>query len=301
MYCDECVDEFIAEWPLAYSANEAEFQRAGIDLNSFYSGSRLCQIFTKEDYDRLIVELSCPNCDSPLRGNFWPYHLPFDAPPTFVSDVQEIAQLAKRAPFLLLSHSLSGKVFELVKRISVDAPTQVVKDRLFRARKANITVSEDLSCFDFPPPDVVSEGRYNHAGRPVLYLASSIETCVAELRNSEALVASFSFTKALKIFDLLDIDSFDGEDHALVSALSFSALISAPENGKGWSRPAYVFTRFLADCAVFSGFDAIKYPSTRLSEQDGSYNLVLLKDDVCLQAAATDVAYHVHRPRVAAR
>ncbi|VWD57038.1 hypothetical protein BCO71171_06067 [Burkholderia contaminans] len=301
LYCDECFDEFVAEWPLAYSVRNAELQRAGIDLNTFYSGSRLGQVFTKADYDRLIVQLSCPNCGTPLRGNFWPYHLPFDAPPTFVSDVQEVGELAKRAPFLLLSHPLSRKVFELVKRVAADAPVRVVNDRLFRARTVNASVSEDIACFDFPPADVVSEGRYNHAGRPVLYLASSFKTCIAELRNTEAIVASFSFTKPLKIFDLLDIDTFEGEDHNLMGALTFSALISAPQNGEGWSRPAYVFTRFFADCATLFGFDAIRYPSTRLSDQDGSYNLVLLQDAPSLRSAATEISYQTHRPQTNAK
>lgn len=301
IYCDECLDEFIRDWPLAYSARKAELQCRGIDLDTFYSGGRLQEVFSKQDFDRLIAKMRCPNCCAPLGGtiSIWPYHLPFDAPPSFDSDVKEIGALAKHTPFLLLSHSLSLKVFDLVKRVSNYASAQSLSDRLYRARTVNVSVAEDLACFDFPPADVVSEGRYNHAGRPVLYLASSFKTCVAELRNAETLVASFNFTKPLKIFDLIDIDSFDAEDHSLIGALSFSTLTSAPENGKGWSRPAYVFTRFLADCAAFSGFDAIRYPSTRLSNQDGSYNLVLLKEDNSLRAFATNVAYQVYRPQAA--
>lgn len=298
MYCDECFDEFIAEWPLAYSAGEAKLQRAGIGLDVFYSGSRLNQVFAKADYDRLVVKLRCLNCDAPLRGNFWPYHLPFDAPPAFVTDVQEVAELAKRAPFLLLNHPLSQRVLELVEHVSIDAPVKVINDRLYRARRVDASVSEDLECFDFPPAAVVSEGRYNHAGRPVLYLASSFKTCIEELRDSEALVASFSFTTPLKIFDLLDVSFVEGEDQNLIAALSFSALISAPQNGEGWSRPAYVFTRFLADCARFFGFDAIRYPSTRLSRQDGSYNLVILNDDHSLLTTATEITFQVHLPRM---
>ncbi|MCH7269560.1 RES family NAD+ phosphorylase [Burkholderia gladioli] len=295
IYCDNCFDNFVAEWPLAYSARDAELQRAGIDHEVFYSGSRLNQLFTKKDYTRLIVKMSCPNCGAPLGGNFWPYHLPFNIPKTFVQDVREVGRLAKLAPFLLLSHPLSRRLFDLVRRVSITAPTQVVNDRLYRARSINASVSEDLACFDFPPAAVVSEGRYNHAGRPVLYLASSLKTCIAELRNAEALVASFNLTRPLKIFDLLDIDSFEGEDYDIMGALSFSALISAPHNKEGWNRPAYVFTRFLSDCATFFNFDAIKYPSTRLSDQDGSYNLVILKEDITLRATAREVTYQTHK------
>lgn len=69
MYCDECFDDFVAEWPLAYSARNAELQCAGIDLHTFYSGSRLREVFTKNDFERLIVQLRCANCHASLGGN----------------------------------------------------------------------------------------------------------------------------------------------------------------------------------------------------------------------------------------
>lgn len=300
-YCEGCLDNFIAEWPLAYSADKANLQRSMIDLNAFYSGGRLQEAFSKESFDRLIGQLDCPNCNAPLVGSICPYDLPFDAPASFDSDVREISDLAKRAPFLLLTHPLCKKVFELLKRTSDGALAQVVSDRLYRARILNTSVFENLACFDFPPANVVSEGRYNHAGRPVLYLASSFKVCLAELRNAETLIASFNFMKPLKIFDLVDLDSYEEKDFDLIGALSYSALISAPENGEGWNRPAYVFTRFVADCAAFFGFDAIKYPSTRLSTQDGCYNLVLLKNDISLSAAVTDTDFRFHRHPMTAK
>jgi hypothetical protein len=296
LYCDDCLDDFVAEWPLAYSAREAELQCGGIGLDTFYSGSRMHQAFTKEDFRRLIVKLECPNCGAPLGANIWPYHLPFDVPKNFHGEMHEIGELAKKAPFLLLTHTLSAKVFDLVKRASKDAAAEVVSERLYRARALDPSVKENLECFDFPPPHVVAEGRYNHAGRPVLYMASSEGTCAAELRNRAALVASFRLTCEMKVLDLLKTDAFSGDDHNLISALSYSALVSAPENGVGWNRPAYVFTRFLADCATFAGFDAVRYPSTRLSGQDGTYNIVVLNRDLLLTTYAAGVSFALHQP-----
>lgn len=79
---------------------------------------------------------------------------------------------------------------------------------------------------------------------------------------------------ALKVLDLATpYDSH--EDHSdLLNALAFSALLSTPQDGTGYKKPAYVFSRFVADCARSAGFDAIRYPSTRASAK--SYNLVIL-------------------------
>lgn len=98
----------------------------------------------------------------------------------------------------------------------------------------------------------------------------------------------------LKILDLVDLDRYEGEDHNLMGALSYSALVSAPTAGSDWDKAEYVFTRFLADCAAFAGFDAIKYPSTRLGSQDGSYNLVLLNPALKLDVNVSHVEYTTH-------
>lgn len=293
-YCDHCYDDFLKEWPLAYSAMEAKFQVACIDLDTFYSGSRLCQYFSQEDFRRLIVQLECRNCGADLDGNIWPYELPFSVPIGFVKLVGEISKIASYAPFLLLAHPFSVRIFELVKRLvgsTIEAPIQ---DRLYRARRMDFEIEKKIEVFDFPPAQFVGDGRYNHAGRPVLYIASSLTTCVEEMRKVNCLVMAFKFDRPLKIFDLVDLDSYDDEDEELLGALSYSALVSAPSVEEGWGKPAYVFTRFLADCAAYAGFDAIKYPSTRIASQDGSYNLVLLDRELTLADHVDEVSYDVY-------
>lgn len=290
-YCERCFDDLISRWPLAYSARRAELQRAGIDLSDFYAGGRIDQMFSEADFDRLMPRLDCPNCGSSLRGVIYPYELPFRVPNGFEDGVEEIARLSAKAPFLLLTHPLCQDVLGLVKRISANAQRQLVPDRLYRARKLDRGVAKSVTHFDFAPAHVVAEGRYNHAGRPVLYAASSRATCLAEMRQAECLVLSFRFLAPLKTLDLVALDGCQGHDAELMEALSYSALASAPENGEGWVKPAYVFTRFLADCASFSGFDAIRYPSTRLGSQDGSYDLVILNQALRLEHYGTDFEY----------
>ena len=106
----------------------------------------------------------------------------------------------------------------------------------------------------------------------------------------------FHLAPPIKTLDLIDIELDDDEEQELLSALCFSALASAPENGEGWDKPTYVFTRFLADCATYAGFDAIKYPSTRLSEQDGRFNLVILNRALSLAGNALNPNYARYDP-----
>lgn len=293
-YCDQCYDEFVATWPLAYSARDGEFQVAGIDLQAFFSGSRLRLHFSEADFKHLIVQLSCPTCGAALAGSIWPYHLPFNIPDNFDSDVEEIAKLAATTPFLLLQHPLCVRVFNLIQRLSTSTPMEKIAERLYRARRLGPGVGESVDAFDFAPPKIISEGRYNHAGCPVLYVASSSKTCVAEMRDAECLIMAYTLVPGIKTLDLIDIKSDDENDQELLSALCYSALASAPENSDGWNKPAYVFTRFMADCALYAGFDAIKYPSTRLSVQDGSFNLVILNRSLSLAANARDPEWVRH-------
>ena len=75
----------------------------------------------------------------------------------------------------------------------------------------------------------------------------------------------------IKEMNILDFGHQNLESDVL-GALVFSSLLSAPDTGQNWHRPAYTFSRFVADCATHAGFDAIKYPS---SVSPDGYNLVV--------------------------
>jgi hypothetical protein len=79
-----------------------------------------------------------------------------------------------------------------------------------------------------------------------------------------------------------------------LAVLAYSALTSAPRHGDGWSRAEYVFSRFVADCARHAGFDAIRYPSTRLDCE--GHNLAVLNDGKPQISAASIVTFHEIRP-----
>ena len=158
--CDACHDEFLAVWPYADSADDYHFQKTSIDLDSFYDGSFLRDEYLKQDFDRLVSQLRCPRCDSPLTGNIWPYEFPFRVPRSIEITVREVSTLADTTPFLLLEHAFCRDVLSSVRRLAASLPAKRIEQRLFRGRSlAHGVIDQELRHFDFPPPHVIQEGR----------------------------------------------------------------------------------------------------------------------------------------------
>lgn len=285
--CDSCYDDFIAKWPYAYSVDDAKFQCNSIGLDSFYSGSRLSEYYSKKEYDRLLPSILCPNCGESLTHNIWPYELPFDPPDDYEQTLEQIAERAVTTPFLLLEHPFCAKVRGVVQSLFRTTKKTASSDYFARGRSLPRKYKPTLRDFDFPPADKVPEGRYNHAGDPVLYLASSEEVCRAEMREAKSLcIARFRFPVELRILDLMNPHEQDGEQAKTLSFIVFSALLSARSKDRGYERPEYVFSRFLKDCALSAGFDAIRYPSTRMG--DAKSNLVVINRAFSLARYAKD-------------
>jgi hypothetical protein len=271
--CDNCYNDFITTWPLAYSANDAEFQKCSIDLETFYDGSRIRDIYSKDEFNYFIKTIKCPRCGTPLNSNIWPYKLPFEKDNYTESLIDELAAIAAKTPFLLLKHPYSIEVLATIKSISKSTKSTVLNTSLFRARLSDIPNPKSID-FSFPPKEYVKEGRYNHAGITVLYLASDKKTCFYEMREKICTIAEIKINRKIKILDFINVDNYQYPYDNIIKSLVYSALLSSKQEDKGWYKPKYIFSRFLADCALESGFQAIKYPSTRLSMSN--YNLVIL-------------------------
>jgi hypothetical protein len=269
--CDECYDEFVSKWPAVYS-RDMNFQENGIDIKCFYNGSRIHDYFKEEEYLQLIKNIRCPNCGCPICHNFWPYSFKFDLPENFEYEMEEIDRLSKKTPFLLLSNSFAKMCLEAIKTLSERTESITVDKEYYRARKLEKDKLYSEMDFKYPPKDKISEGRYNHAGFPVIYLADSPTTCFYELRRPDEgiAIAEINIERAIKILDLIQIED---DCNNILIATAWSSLMSSPMEGDGWYKPQYTFTRFIADCAISAGFDAIKYPSVRLGDK---HNIVIL-------------------------
>ena len=264
--CDNCYDEFVSRWPGTY-IRDLEFQRSGIPLDIFYEGSDLAEVFTLEEFNENLTQLNCPRCDAQLEHNIWPYCFPFDPPDGFEEIAIEVSEIARTTPFLLLKHEFAKSVHDEVQSIALLIEPENIQPH-FRGRTGLTNPRPEQ--LGPPPNSKTSEGRYNHAGRPVCYLASDASTVFLELGTPEIgiHVAEIEVIRPVKILDLLD----DRLNSNTITALIYSSLLSTGTNDDGWNRPEYVFTRFVADCAYAAGLDGIRYPTTRAST--GS-NLVL--------------------------
>ncbi len=292
--CDACHDDFLAVWPYADSADDCHFQKTSIDLDTFYEGSFLRDEYSKEDFDLLVRQLYCPRCYSPLAGNIWPYEFPFRVPRSIERTLREVSMLANTTPFLLLEHDFCRNVLSAVRRLAASLPIKRLEQRLFRGRSlAHGSIEEELRSFDFPPPHLIQEGRYNHAGQPVLYLASDVSTCHAELRLAPSLVVGFELRAELRVLDLINPyrdHQASVRDVDLLNCLVYSSLVSARQESNGWQRPHYVVSRFVADCARACSVDAIRYPSTRRT--GANFNLVVLNPELSLERFAENPLYY---------
>ena len=272
--CDECYNEFISKWPAIY-LREIEFQANSIPLDAFYSGSIFSELFTEKEFFENIHRIHCPRCGSPLRHNIWPYNFPFEVPKDFEHEIKEIANLVSRYPFLVLTHPFAKKVFDEIRRMVDLFKPENFNSYFYRGRpkeKVKETSADELGP---PKPNITTEGRYNHAGKPVLYLSSDVETCFLEVGEPSKgiYVAKINLLNQLKILDFL-LDELDSD---VLKSLIVSSLLSAPDTNDGWLKPAYIFSRFVSDCANHAGFDGIKYPSVRSTN---GYNLVVFNNSL---------------------
>lgn len=280
--CDNCYDQFIDFWPLAYDANDHEFQRSGINIDCLYSGSKYLQeYFTKEEYKVLVNTISCPRCGSTIKANIWAYDLPFAADIDifeFELNIETITSLSSQTPFLLLTNSFAQSTLKLLHDLSKTVKPTILNEYFYRARTSTQIQHLNKSEFTVAPKEVIQEGRYNHAGEQVLYLASDLETAFYEVNQKLCYIAECKINNELKILDLCQADQSHSDYADDLNALIFSALMSKKLSTTGWDRPVYVFSRFIADCAKAAKFDAIKYPSTKSIGHN--FNLAIINKNI---------------------
>lgn len=273
--CDDCYDEFVSDWPLVESFNESEFEKSAYHITTIYSGGLLKDVFSEKEFNERIIKIPCPNCNSPLAGNIWPYNMPIEITDEFREKIYEIGTLARTTPSLVLTDSYANSIFQEILALGKDG-SFIEKDLIGSRARGDLKIDNAKPLdFTWPLPSIAGEGRYNHAGIPVWYLSDTSNTCLHELRKpaSGIVVADIKIDAEIKVLDLVHKLSDDGH---ILQSLVWSPLLSSIEDYQGWHKPQYAFTRFIADCAKFAGFDAIRFPSVRLGS---GHNICLLKPD----------------------
>ena len=277
--CDYCYDRFKLRWP-DVPFRRMEFQRNSMESRWAVEASRLPDIYSAAELSTLKHLVRCPECLAYGAQNIWLYEHRFSNVDAIEQDIDEILQIAHETPFLLLTHPFAVSVLEEIRRQATLVTPTTIRTPLYRARFSAAVASlkqnpDALATFGAAPARVVGEGRFNHAGVPMIYISDSAETAAAEMGEPGNLchIAELQLLKAIKILDLFAIDD-DNPGFDILGAAAASALLAAPRTGEGWVKRQYVFSRFVADCAHSAGFDAICYGS--IKSRDAA-NYVLLR------------------------
>lgn len=158
-----------------------------------------------------------------------------------------------------------------------------------------------------PQSERAMEGRANPAGIPVLYLATTVQTAISEVRpwiGSKLSVAQFELSKDLKAINLSV-----GYGESIYDHLTFAQLLgneaTEPEEKEkavwtavdnAFSRPItlsdnvtdYVPTQILAELFCDNGYDALIYRS-QFGEEGFNIALFNIQDAELLNAAPYEV------------
>lgn len=158
-----------------------------------------------------------------------------------------------------------------------------------------------------PLRDRAREGRANPAGIPVLYLATSLQTAISEVRpwiGSEVSVAKFKTSRDLKVIHL-SVENGESKLKRIEWALRHSEKVLSPEAkeqtvwlyvDQAFSRPIsvsddtadYVPTQILAEFFRDNGYDAVIYRS-QFGEKGFNIALFDIKDAEMTRAAPHEV------------
>lgn len=161
-----------------------------------------------------------------------------------------------------------------------------------------------------PPPTRAESGRANRQGVSFLYVATSIETAVAEVRphpGHRLSVCGFRAVSDLRIADfgqlcLRDYASSDQELDVFHLAISIDKAMSFPVTPE--ERHRFSVTQLIADLLRKNGYDGIRYRSSvglgsnlcifsppKLSTIEGNARVIF----VCGLAYKTEEVPHVTR------
>lgn len=188
-------------------------------------------------------------------------------------EVEALGAHLARFPYLGLDHPVGRRILTAVRR----APKVTLAEALWHRARVPEGPERRSSREMGPPPATWTEGRFNHHGQTVFYLASSAEGACAETAPSRCCILWVQRFRVRGLSGLLDLAGVAEEGEVrrrgvplLTAGLNAVMERLRPNPASPW-KPEYFVPRFVADAARAAGFRGILYCSTRF---DG-YNAVL--------------------------
>lgn len=179
----------------------------------------------------------------------------------YLPKIEEFGEFLAKYPYLGADHDL-GK--ELLLKITEFPSIDIEGEFWWRARKpigGKLLKPKDMR----PPKYAEAEGRFNHFGQSVFYLASEKEAALKEILDEDECIAwvqRFKVKEAKNILDLSAFISVNEEYPILALGLNIELPSMIPDKESPW-KPEYFVPRFIADCAKLKGFNGIKFKSEK--------------------------------------
>jgi hypothetical protein len=172
----------------------------------------------------------------------------------------------ERFPYLGTVHRLGRRIYDSIRNFPA---CEIENEEWFRARRLHD--GRDMSPADFFPPDpernIVGEGRFNHFGQSVLYLARTAHGAALETMQeaeTRAWVQKFRIRRLERIMDLTSQEYWaeEGVPVVAIGLIHSGVLERRVQRTKSW-KPEYFIARFIADCARSQGFSGIEFKSAQ--------------------------------------
>lgn len=220
-------------------------------------------------------QLTCDNCGSTLG-------MEFDVGTKSLAEQQADAQWAKwhteyatqlddfvkwleKYPYLGADHPIGRLFLDQIREFPISDHS---REEWWRARPVQGPSAATVEQLGPPPTAPRSEGRYNHHGQRVFYLASSKEDAAAEVLGtgeSLAWVQQFKVSDRSRLLDLTTPTSHEDlrAIPILSAGLTWSGAHMTPDDpGSEW-KPQYFLPRYIADCARRHGFRGVVFASPK--------------------------------------
>ncbi|MBR4791736.1 MAG: RES family NAD+ phosphorylase [Treponema sp.] len=241
--------------------------------------------FTDAQKETIYNNIKCPNCHCDLDGfsqvTINEYYKEEKSHKNYIEKIASNAETKIKNfydyiikyPYLGCNHKVGKQIIkniETLEKISIDNKI------FYRAREPKN--SEIFTCNHMLPPSPemvpISEGRFNHYGQSHWYLGDSIEICGAECTHRKNCMLWFqkiTIKKADNIMDLTQdyihyyynpLDTKMYEIPITLAALLLSGILQQEQTVKGYWKPEYFVTRFIADVCKTKGINGILYPSS---------------------------------------
>lgn len=239
--------------------------------------------------DEIAKHLSCGSCSAEIYSRYdivgteSRYESEMDS---FVEkamkkhgrELLDFNEFLGKYPSLAQGHPLGRKLFKEISQKKTPS-FSIENEKWIRARQVSDSKLFDIEDMKAPPIGKSSEGRYNHGGQSVLYMAQYKETAYLEAIGEEK--ASLIWKQEFKLKNIDNILDLKYEwtslrmtySSILIALLCSQVLENEVNNRESKWKPEYFITQYIGDCARYAGYTGIRYNSTK----DIGYNLVLFE------------------------